>query len=84
MCPTASYDDLPDGGSADDASLAFAPINPMQHLKIAAISVRVDVIGNRRSAVCDRQLQSIDHRLVQSRGACRAQARSLRQGMNAG
>jgi hypothetical protein len=44
MCPTASYDDLPDRRPALHARLTFATVDAMQHLKIAAISVRIDVI----------------------------------------
>jgi hypothetical protein len=46
MCPTASYDGLLNRGSADDADLAFAAVDAMQHLKIAAIAVGVHIIGN--------------------------------------
>jgi hypothetical protein len=83
MCPTASYDGLLNRGSAIHASLAFASVNPVQHLKIAAIPVRVDVIGDRRSAMGDRKFQRFDHHLMQLRRARRAQSRRDCQGMNA-
>src|ERR1700722_13759977 len=82
MCPTASYDGLLDRGSTSDARLALASVDAMQHLKIAAIPVRIHVIGNRRSTMLDRKRKRVDHRLMHFGNSRRAQSRSLRQRMN--
>jgi hypothetical protein len=56
----------------------------MQDLKIAAISVSVHVVGDRRSAMLDRERQRLDHGLMHFRDARRAEPRSLRQRMDSG
>ena len=44
MCPAARYDDLLDRRAADHARLALPSIDAMQSLKIAPISIRIDII----------------------------------------
>src|SRR5580704_9782372 len=54
----------------------------MQDLEIPAISFAVDIIGNRRTLVRDRQRQDFANILMQSRRASLAESRRDRQRMN--
>jgi hypothetical protein len=50
-----------------DARFPFPSINPVQHLEIAAIPVRIHVIGNGGPAMFNRQAKRLDHCPVQLR-----------------
>ena len=53
------------GVLAYQARLAFAAIDPMLKLEKTLLSIRIHVIGNRRSAERNRLAQHLLHRLMQ-------------------
>src|SRR5687767_7687898 len=63
----AADDRAPDLGSAARAGLAVPPVRLEFALHAAALSLRVDVVGERRSAEADALAEDPPQRLVQAR-----------------
>src|SRR5579883_2429730 len=75
---------LPDGGAAAYARLAFAPVGAVAHLKPAALALGVDVIGDGGAAERDGFAENFTNGLVEARGSRGAELRGGGQGMDAG
>ena len=69
---------FPDRAAAFQAGFAFAAVDPVEHLKISALAVRIDVIGDRSAAMFDRERQRFADCLVKLCGARGGEARGLR------
>ena len=65
MTAASGQYNAPDCGPARQAPLSLAAINSMLELEESFFSIRVHVVGNRRSAERDRLAQHFPHRSVQ-------------------
>jgi hypothetical protein len=69
MRASLSQDNAPYRRLATRAGLPFAAVDVVHLLKVAALSGRVDIIGNRRAAISNRKLKNLDYVAVQLFGA---------------